>query len=284
MTFPAASMLAEIERIVSFGIRRPGYEEGLKTEQYLLERFNEIGLRDTRLEPVPVNYWRPSITRLGICESTLDIPCRAVPYTGWTDAGGARTQGVYVGDGSAAEYDAADVAGKLVVADMHFGDFNASHLKAGSHFIHDPGDTIPDGPLHCANWLIPNFSAYYEAWKRGATGFIGLLGEMPIDGCELYVPYDGFLKKTPAAWVGREHAAAVRSAAANGEPLHLHQHRRGSHGGLSQRRRHPARPHRRIHSHHLPSRRTARLRRRGRLRLGRAARLGQGVRGVGRTA
>ena len=163
MNFPAASMLAEIGRIVSFGIRRPGYEEGLKTEKYLLDRFNEIGLRDTRLEPVPVNYWRPSITRLGICESTLDIPCRAVPYTGWTDAGGARTQGVYVGDGSAAEYDAADVAGKLVVADMHFGDFNATHLKAGSHFIHDPGDTIPDGPLHCANWLIPNFSAYYEA-------------------------------------------------------------------------------------------------------------------------
>ena len=47
-------MLAEIGRIVSFGIRRPGYEEGLKTEQFMLERFNEIGLSDTRLEPVPV--------------------------------------------------------------------------------------------------------------------------------------------------------------------------------------------------------------------------------------
>ena len=32
MTFSAASMLGEIERIVSFGIRRPGYDEGLKTE------------------------------------------------------------------------------------------------------------------------------------------------------------------------------------------------------------------------------------------------------------
>ena len=43
MTFSAASMLGEIERIVSFGIRRPGYDEGLKTEQYLLDRFSEIG-------------------------------------------------------------------------------------------------------------------------------------------------------------------------------------------------------------------------------------------------
>ena len=148
------------------------------------------------------------------------MPRRAVPYTGWTEDDGAHTSGVFVGNGTSDEYDAAAVAGKLVVADMHFGDFNATHLKAGSHFIHDPGDTIPDGPLHCANWLIPNFSAYYEAWKRGATCFIGLLCEMPIDGCELYVPYDGFLKKIPAAWVGREHAADVRSAAVNGELLH----------------------------------------------------------------
>ena len=210
MTFTAASMLEEIERIVSFGIRRPGYEEGLKTEQFMLERFNEIGLSDTRLEPVPVNYWRPAMTRLAIGDPAADIPSFAVPYTGWTAAEGARSGAVYVGVGSDEAFDAADVSGKIVVADMQFGELNATHLKGGSLFIHDPGDTIPDGTLHCANWLIPNFRAYYESWKRGASGFIGLLGEMPIDGCELYVPYDGFLKKTPAAWVGREHAGAVR--------------------------------------------------------------------------
>ena len=214
-------MLAEIGRIVSFGIRRPGYEEGLKTEQFMLERFNEIGLSDTRLEPVPVNYWRPAMTRLAIGDPAADIPSFAVPYTGWTAAEGARSGAVYVGVGSDEAFDAADVSGKIVVADMQFGELNASHLKGGSMFIHDPDDTIPDGTLHCANWLIPNFRAYYESWKRGASGFIGLLGEMPIDGCELYVPYDGFLKKTPAAWVGREHAEAVRSAATSGKPFHF---------------------------------------------------------------
>lgn len=214
-------MLAEIGRIVSFGIRRPGYEEGLKTEQFMLERFNEIGLSDTRLEPVPVNYWRPEMTRLAIGDPAADIPSFAVPYTGWTAAEGARSGAVYVGVGSDEAFDAADVSGKIVVADMQFGELNATHLKGGSMFIHDPDDTIPDGTLHCANWLIPNFRAYYESWKRGASGFIGLLGEMPIDGCELYVPYDGFLKKTPAAWVGREHAEAVRSAATSGKPFHF---------------------------------------------------------------
>ncbi|MEE2948496.1 MAG: M28 family peptidase, partial [Verrucomicrobiota bacterium] len=217
MTFSEASMLDEIERIVSFGIRRPAYEEGLKTERYLLDRFNEIGLGETRFEPVPVNYWRPSATRLAVGNAAESIPCFAVPYTGWTSNTGADTEAVYVGTGSDEAFDAEDVSGKLVVTDMQFGELNAAHLKSGSRFIHDPGGTIPDGPLHCANWLIPNFRAYYEAWKRGASGFIGLLGEMPIDGCELYVPYDGFLKKTPAAWVGREHAVTVRNAARNGE-------------------------------------------------------------------
>ncbi|MED5381857.1 MAG: M28 family peptidase [Verrucomicrobiota bacterium] len=212
-------MLDEIGRIISFGIRRPGYDEGLRTEQFLLERFNEIGLRETRLEPVPVNYWRPSTTHLAVGEAAADVPCFAVPYTGWTADDGEQAGAVYVEVGASEVFDAAEVSGKIVVADMQFGELNAAHLKGGSHFIHDPGDTIPDGPLHCANWLIPNFGAYYEAWKRGAAGFVGLLGEMPIDGCELYVPYDGFLKKTPAAWVGREHADAVRSAATNGEPF-----------------------------------------------------------------
>ena len=44
MNFSMANMLGEIERIVSFGIRRPGYDEDLRTEQHLLDRFNELGL------------------------------------------------------------------------------------------------------------------------------------------------------------------------------------------------------------------------------------------------
>ena len=221
MNFSVANMLGEIERIVSFGIRRPGYDEDLRTEQHLLDRFNELGLSDTRLEPVPVNYWQPVMSRLEVGEGAMNIPCFAVPYTGWTAADGLQAGAVYVGNGPDEAFDSGRVAGRIVVADMQFGELNAAHLKAGSMFIHDPGDTIPDGPLHCANWLIPNFRAYYESWKRGASGFIGLLGEMPIDGCELYVPYDGFLKKTPAAWVGREHAEAVRSAAVSGESFHF---------------------------------------------------------------
>jgi hypothetical protein len=59
MTSSAGDMLVEIDRIFSFRIRRPGYDERLKTEQHLINRLNEMGLRDIRLEPLPANYWCP---------------------------------------------------------------------------------------------------------------------------------------------------------------------------------------------------------------------------------
>jgi len=42
MTSSTDDMLVEIDRIFSFGIRRPGYDERLKADQHLVNRFNEI--------------------------------------------------------------------------------------------------------------------------------------------------------------------------------------------------------------------------------------------------
>ena len=211
--FNETAMLKEIQKIVSFGIRRPGYPGNLATEQYLLKRFEELNLEDVHLEPVPVNHWKPATTRLAIKFHSKEIPCFPVPYTAWTPATGVQSTSVYVGGGTEEDFQAVDVDGKIVVADICFGELNAAFLKSGAHFIHDLENSIPDGPLHRANWLITNFSAYYQAWKRGAAAFLGLLNEMPIDGCELYVPYDGYLKKLPAAWIGRENVEMVREAA-----------------------------------------------------------------------
>ena len=211
--FDDRAMIQEIEKIVSFGIRRPGYPGDLATEQYLLKRFEELSLEKVHLEPVPVNNWKPATTRLTLEPDSKEIPCFAVPYTDWTPPTGVKAPAVYVEGGTDEDFQTVDVEGKIVVADICFGELNAAFLKSGAHFIHDLENSIPDGPLHCANWLITNFSAYYQAWQRGGAAFIGLLKEMPINGCELYVPYDGYLKKLPAAWIGRENAEIVRKAA-----------------------------------------------------------------------
>jgi hypothetical protein len=105
--------------------------------------------------------------------------------------------------------------------EARFAELPGAALKRGSFFIRDERRSIPDGPLHVANWLIRNFEAYYEAQERGAAGFVGLLVDSASDGCDFYVPYDGCLKGLPAVWVGREHAAPVRELSRAGERLRL---------------------------------------------------------------
>jgi len=171
---------------------------------WLEQKLNEFGLANVGREPVPVNCWEPSRTTLCFQSELQDIPCFAIPYTSWTPSGGIAAEAAYLGEGTGADFDAVDVAGKLAVVDARFGELSAAMLRAGAHFVYDPDQTIPDGTLHAANWLITNFAAYYRAKRRGAAGFVGLLRDSPVDGPTLYVPYDGHLKELPGVWVGRE--------------------------------------------------------------------------------
>lgn len=217
----AGQMLSWIRRIVGLGTRRPGYAQGLAVELWVENTFRSVGLEEVRREPVPVNYWEPSLTALSFPHDDLETPCFAVPYTSWTPETGIKAPCVFIGDGSEADFERADVPGRIVVLDARFAVLAGSAIKEQSLFVLDGQRTIPDGPLPFARWLIKNFPAYHEAKKRAAVGFIGLLGDLPIDGCEYYVPYDGFLKDLPAVWVGREHSAEVRRLAQAGRTARL---------------------------------------------------------------
>jgi len=208
-----------IREIVALGIRRPGSPENLATEKYLEKKFAEFGLAEVHKESVPVNYWAPEVTELCFSDNGQQIPCFAVPYTAWTSANGIRAPTVYLGEGSLADFEAADLAGKVAVVDLRFGEFSAALLKSRSHFIHDPNQTVPDGPLHTATWIVENFAAYYEAQRRGAFALVGILKDSPIDGPEQYVPYDGCLKELPAVWVGRESGEPIREQARRGDSI-----------------------------------------------------------------
>jgi len=210
-----------IQEIVALGIRRPGSPENLATENYLAQKFTEFGLTDIRHEPVPVNDWAPENVELAVAETGELIDCFAVPYTAWTPEEGIEAEVVSIGNGSEAELDAVDLKGKLAVLDVRFSVLTGEALRSGSHFVHDPDQSIPDGPWHVANWLIENFLAYFEVQRRGGIGLIGILVDSPIDGAEHYVPYDGYLKDMPAVWVGREVGAEVTNLAEQGATLRL---------------------------------------------------------------
>jgi hypothetical protein len=214
-------MLGWIRQIVGFGARRPGYPQSLQVEQWLEAKFREFGLAEVRREPVPVNCWEPLATSLAFPANAVELPCFPVPYTSWTAAPGIEAATAFVTEGSAEEFQRGDLRERIVVANMRFAELPGAALKRGARFILDGNHSIPDGPMHVANWLIRNFPAYYEAQRRGAVGFIGLLVDSPTDGCDFYVPYDGFLKGLPAVWVGREHATQLRGLAQAGQTARL---------------------------------------------------------------
>ena len=210
-----------IQEIVDLGIRRPGSPENHATEQYLVNKFEEFGLVDIKKEPIPLNYWAHRSTELSIANTGKKIGSFSVPYTAWTSDEGLTAEAVYIGHGSQAELDAVDLKGKIAVLDVQFSVLSGAMLRSGTHFEYDPGKTIPDGPLHVANWLIVNFNTIYEVQRRGGVAMLGILNDSPIDGPDFYAPYDGFLKELPAAWVGREHGELLTQLAQQKEKLHF---------------------------------------------------------------
>src|SRR5260221_8620651 len=79
-----AEMLDWIRRIVAFGIRPPGYSQGLQVEHWLQQTLREFGLAEVRQEPVPLNFSEPSVTTIAVAQRALELPCFPVPYTPWT--------------------------------------------------------------------------------------------------------------------------------------------------------------------------------------------------------
>jgi hypothetical protein len=213
-------MIRWIEGIVSFGIRRPGTQADQETESYIARHLMEFGLKEVVKEKVPVHCCESAQAGL-VLGAELKIPCCSIPYTAWTPPGGIEAPAVFIGTGTASNLNDLDLHGKIVVMEARFADFSATALKENATLIHDSGETIPDGILHKANWLITNFPAYYDCLARGAAGFVGLLVDAPIDGCDYWVPYDGFFKDLPGVWVGREHSDVVRRHAEREAGLRL---------------------------------------------------------------
>ena len=214
-------MMDWIREIVSFGIRRPGWDGQRLTEQFLKRRFAEFGLQDIREEPVPVNRCVPDRTCLSLTGSNTDAPCSPIPYTAWTADEGLEAPLAWIGDGLPVELEGVDLRGKIAVMNARFRDFETGPLKKAALAVYDPQETIPDGVLHKANWLIANWPAYYRAQKLGAVGFVGLLVDSLVDECGHWVPYDGWLKDLPAVWVGRREAKWVQRGAERGESAQL---------------------------------------------------------------
>jgi hypothetical protein len=204
-------MLQWIEEVVAQGIRRPGYPADQWAEEFILHRFESLGLESARFEPVDSAFWKDSQAELsvGTDPHPVTIECFPVPLSKPTRI-----------DGQLALWDPADpsaVAGKLAVYDLRFGSLPVefpvlSRRSSGNGpssspdalveagWVFDPDHTFVDGGHRLP--FAPELQDTMEpAIAAGAIGFVGVLRGYPSGGCEYYVPYDGRFRPIPGVYV-----------------------------------------------------------------------------------
>jgi len=194
--------------------RRPGTDFGHEAEQYILDKFTSFGLSECRLEPIAITLWTPDKWELTVSTdaATVRIPCFYIPYTAFTPSRGVEAELVYIGDGNPEENAAYDVKGKIVLADLRFGEVPFGPLQSTAHLVYDPERTIPQTGNKLAPWFRPNWDATYGfAQAEGAAGFVGILADMYDNTNAYYAPYDGVMKDVPGLYLGRDDGARLRT-------------------------------------------------------------------------
>jgi hypothetical protein len=188
-----------IEAVVSQGIRRPGYPADQWCEDWLVERFTELGLHDVRLEPVEVAVWLPRSASITVWPAAdpsqaVELPAFALPHTEATEGLEANVQRLGGDDGGG------DLRGAIAVEDLELMRMPQSELRLLATSTHDPAgefddlvQVLPFG-TRIRGLLDPVLQA-------GAGAFVGILSGMPWDTHDYYVPYDGEPQPLPAVWL-----------------------------------------------------------------------------------
>jgi Peptidase family M28 len=206
-----------IGEVFSQGVRRPGYPADVWAEQWIAERFRDIGLEDVRLEPIPLTRWEPTEWSLDVVAGgeTRSLDCFPVPYAAPADGLQAEL----------AAFDASRpgaVAGKGSLYDVTLLNIPADLLVSGGSAPEDTTGRVvdPEGTLEGAQHLIPfggDFQDVLEpSIEAGATLFIGSLQGYPGDSYTYFVPYDGIDRPIPGVWISGTDGAWLRQRLATG--------------------------------------------------------------------
>jgi len=210
-----------ITDLYNFGIRRPGSEGDQAAIRYLEEKLRSFGFDEVYVEPFRFDYWEPVAWGLTIGPNTgapWEPETFYVPYSGPTGPEGVTAEVVYVGEGTEADFATADVAGKIILADLPPVDISWDQMKLFSFMAYDPAGTVLGwSHPYPIGWLFKYLDLYERAAAHGVVGIIGILHEYPDMGdFTYYAPYDGTLRPIPSLYVMEDAGARLREEAMSG--------------------------------------------------------------------
>ena len=200
------------------GFRKLGTDAGHEAEDYIAERFRELGLQDVQLEPVDITSWESEDWGLSVQAGTENASLSAYPiqYTASSGPEGLDAELVYVGRGRTADFSEKDVAGKIAVVDIRTPTIPWAITRPTAYLNYDPDNTLV-GQKTLVTGMRPNFKAAFgRAVSNDAAGFVGILKDLPASITDHFGPYDGVLRPIPGLWLGSEDGAYLRNLLTEG--------------------------------------------------------------------
>ena len=115
------------------GFRLGGTSADDAAARYLVDKLRAAGFKNAHLEAVPVDEWAVRDASVTVGDSTF--VCSQFAGVPGTDADGITADVVYVGSGTAADYEGVDVKGKIVLVDSSMDNFwfNFQGAEATKH-------------------------------------------------------------------------------------------------------------------------------------------------------
>jgi hypothetical protein len=225
---PTDLIYSWIEELCRTPHRRPGTAEDHEAEQFIADKFNEFGLENVSLDPVPITVWTAEKWSLVI--NGAEVPSFFVVNTGFTGPEGVTGQLAYVGAGKPEDFAKTDVKGKIVVADVPFPYLPSGALLKTFHSafaVSDPDRVMKFSTGQYLNFVRQNFiggtdlpnappgDVYWNSYKRAAAVLL-ILRDQPSKYNTHYGPYDGIMKPMPALWIGKYDGETLRALAQTG--------------------------------------------------------------------
>ena len=225
MTPDEEEIFGWIEDLVEIGQRdgsegiRAGTPAAWEAVQYICDKFEEFGLQDVGYAPpegvnmytFTADDWGLTVHYDGVEES---IDCYPVWYVDSTGPAGISAPMVYVGSGSEADFNAVDVAGKIVLMDIYYPWVSMEWLPV--YYFDDPiNQTSYHAPLYSD---YP--SIYQRAVEHGAVGWVGIFADQYYAHGgkkfqEIGSGYDGSVGPIPALWIDKVDGAHLRDLVTN---------------------------------------------------------------------
>jgi len=213
-----------IKDIYDFGPRRPGsasYQDAAAE----LTAWLKSSAPPVTIETTTFDYWGEKKWQLVIepnGDKPTEMECYFWPYSGQTSPEGITAQLVYLGQGTEADFQAADVRGNVVLISLPPINIGWNELKLFSYMAYDP-DNLAAGNSHPypIGWILHLFHIYPRVEQAGALGAVYILEDYPNMGpLTYYAPYDGQIRSVPSLYIREEDGEILKKRLQEG-PLEI---------------------------------------------------------------